>query len=134
MLLFEQGLEGLLGPVLAFEELPVELRRLLAEPLERDQVFLGGPEGLDQIGGRDAGRGRRWAGAGARWAGRWPFAAGASSRSGRPGLGDGRVGRRVRASSWAAVPGSEWAGMPVGGAGAARAVAAVSGRSWRRRP
>ncbi len=50
LLLFEQGLEGALGPVLAVEELPMELGRLLAELLEGGQVLLDRPDGLRQPG------------------------------------------------------------------------------------
>ncbi len=133
LLMLEQRLEHLLRPVLAFEELPVEVGRLLADPLEGDQVFLGDSERLDQ------GRGER---TGARARGRsrrrraWPFVvAEAGSRAGsgcRAGSG------WVWASSWATVPGALGLGWPgsaaFGGRWRGLGAAAASGRSWPRRP
>jgi hypothetical protein len=64
LLLLDQALKGAPGPILAVEELPVQVGGLLAQILERDEVVLSGAEGLRQdrrivrTQGRD-GRGRR---------------------------------------------------------------------------
>ncbi len=46
MLMFEERLKRLLRPALAFEKESMKVRGLLADPLERDQVFLGDSQRL----------------------------------------------------------------------------------------
>ena len=124
-----------LGPVLPLEELPVQLARLLAHPLERDQIFLEDAERLDQVGRRTGPR----TGAGSRTGdcGWWrvrsgrcfgPFRPGWMVRFGgrAPGVGAGR-------SSGSGFNLGRRSGAGAGGA-RARAGAGRLGRSWRRRP
>ena len=60
LLLFEEALEGALGLVLAFEELPVQGGGLLAQLLERDEVLLRRAEAPGRSGrGRPNRSGRR---------------------------------------------------------------------------
>ena len=103
LLLFEQGLKRALGAVLSVEELPVQLRGLLAELLEGHQVLLGRVQGLRQPAGlpdRSSGsrrdrRTERWESPGCPCSGVAPFGPDPCPRSDRPGIGAFAVGRRI---------------------------------------
>ena len=48
--MLEQRLEVVLGPLLAFQELPMQVAGLLAQALQGEQVFLRRPERFEQVG------------------------------------------------------------------------------------